>query len=184
MGIVTKKGDKGKTRLYAGQKVAKDHPVLEACGTLDELCSFLGFSKSLSPQRSSTKKLLESIQRDLSTICMQVACEAKFINKLKHRVDSGYVVGLEKVIRGLEVKLFDKKKFCFYLPGSNPLSCSLDIARTIARRLERRVVTLKKKEILKNPYILIYLNRLSDLLFLLARYHEKRYRAANSLQKR
>lgn len=174
MGITTKKGDKGLTQLCGGRKIRKDDIRVDACGTLDELCSFLGLAKSLI-KNTNTKKLLESIQKDLFIICTEVATGLEFISKLKKRIDNNYVKRLEENINRLETKIKLKER-CFLLPGENFISGVLDVARAIARNAERKIVTLKNKKILKNPRILIYLNRLSDLLYLLARAHEKRHR--------
>jgi cob(I)alamin adenosyltransferase len=173
MPITTKTGDKGITYLYCGARVAKDHISLEVCGNLDELCSCLGLSKSLIKQ-NSVKKMIESVQKDLFIIGAELATRKEFIGKLKTRVDKTDVDRLEKILVDLEnARTFQER--CFYLPGVNPVSSSLDIARTVARRVERSVVTLKRKRLLSNKFILIYLNRLSDLLYLLARRHEKKH---------
>jgi len=174
MSITTKKGDKGLTQLCYGRKIRKDDIRVDACGTLDELCSFLGLAKSLIGNRG-IKKLLESIQKALFVIGAEIATKPKFINKLKNRIDNNYVKRLEDNINGLERRLKLKER-CFLLPGENFISGTLDVARTIARNAERKVVTLKNKKILKNPQIVIYLNRLSDLLYLLARACEKKHR--------
>ncbi len=174
MSITTKKGDKGLTQLTCGQSVKKDDIRMDACGTLDELCSFLGLAKSLISNRN-TKKLLELIQKDLFIIGAEIATQVKFINRLKNRIDNNYVKRLEDNINILERRLKLRER-CFLLPGENFISAVLDVARTICRRAERRIVTLKNKKVLKNPRILIYLNRLSDLLYLLARAYEKKHR--------
>ena len=166
MSITTKSGDKGKTSLYRGKRVAKDHLRIEICGNLDELNSYLGLSKSLTKAKK-IKKIITSVQKDLFIIGSEITTEIKFINKLNQRIDNKFVKGLEKIVGQLEDKS-PLTKFCFQLPGKDVASSSLDIARTAARRLERRVVSLNKKKQLKNNFILIYLNRLSDLLFLLA----------------
>jgi len=172
MSITTKSGDKGKTSLYRGKRVAKDHLRIEICGNLDELNSYLGLSKSLAKSKK-IKKILSSVQKDLFIIGSEIATEIKFINKLKQRIDNKFVKGLEKIIDQLEKKS-SLATFCFQLPGRDVSSSSLDIARTIARRLERRVVSLSKKGELKNKFILVYLNRLSDLLFLMAHKPKKK----------
>lgn len=172
--VVTKKGDEGRTQLYFGESVHKDDARVEAYGTLDELCSFLGMARSIvKPNRF--KKLLESIQRDLFVIGAEIATTSRNLRRLDDRINKTYIRKLEIVIDEIEGKnVFEG--CCFYLPGEDAVSASLDIARTVARRAERRVVTLKNKRILKNKYLLIYLNRLSDLLYLLARYYEKGHR--------
>jgi len=165
--ITTKKGDKGLTQLCWGKKIRKDNICVDACGTLDELCSFLGLAKSLIKNRN-TKKLLEGIQKDLFVIGAEIATQAKFLNRLEDKIDNNYVKRLEDNIRYLEREL-KLKECCFLLPGENFISGTFDVARTICRRSERRIAALK------NPQILIYLNRLSDLLYLLARAHEKHH---------
>ncbi len=167
MGIVTKKGDKGKTSLYQGKPVSKDHIRIEVCGTIDELSSYLGLAKSMIKNRKICG-IIESIQKDLFILCTEIVTEAKALNKLKKRIDGSFINYLDKAILGLENKKGLKIR-CFQLPGTSPISSVLDISRTIARKLERRVVGLVRKKLLSNKCILVYLNRLSDLLFLLAR---------------
>jgi cob(I)alamin adenosyltransferase len=171
MSITTKKGDKGLTSLYLKGKVRKDNIRIEVCGSLDELSSFLGLSKSL-VKKKKLKELFESIQKDLSLICTEVSTLPRFINRLSRRLNKSSIERLEMYIDKLEKKYSIKK--CFYLTGGNIISSFLCITRAIARRTERRVVTLKNKRKLKNPYILMYLNRLSDLLYILARIYQEK----------
>lgn len=175
MSIVTKKGDKGRTSLFLGGGVAKDDPRVELDGTLDELCSFLGVAKSLA-KRKSLKIRLESFQRDLFVIGAEVATAVPFLDKLSKRINKSDIGRLEKFIEELEKKRKPAERV-FCLPGKNLLSGLLDVARTMARRAERRTVAAFKKRLVKNPSILVYLNRLSDLLYLLARSCEKRQHA-------
>lgn len=167
MSITTKKGDRGITSLCFGAPVSKDNIRLEACGTLDELNSFLGLAKSLIKQKKN-KKLIESLQGDLFVIGAELATKRVSLAKLRKRIDKSYASRLENAICELEKKKVIKGS-CFCLPGANPASGTLDIARTIARRAERLIVTLKRRGKLHNDSILVYLNRLSDLLYLLAR---------------
>ena len=167
MSIVTKKGDKGKTFLYQGKSVSKDHVRMEACGVLDELSSYLGLAKSMIKGKR-IKGIVESIQKDLFLLGSEVVTEVKSLNKLKKRIDSSFIGCLDKVILDLESKKGLKIR-SFQLSGVNPVSSVLDISRTITRKLERRIVTLGRKKLLSNKTILVYLNRLSDLLYLLAR---------------
>jgi len=160
--IVTKKGDRGYTYTYSKDKLSKDDLRLEVVGTMDELCSFLGMAKSLVKDRSG-KDILEKIQKDLFTIGGQVSGLGS--KKLKRRIASRNIRYLEDKIEKLEKKSSIK---IFVLPGDNLVSSTLHVARTIARRLERRVVALKNKKKFKKKNILIYLNRISDLIFLLA----------------
>ena len=169
--IVTKMGDKGNTSLLLGGKVAKDSPRIELAGALDELCSFLGVSRSLL-KHPKTKTNLKKIQKDLFVIGAEVSTKPHFLKRLKHRMDQDHVDWIEKWIQQLENKnCFKRSSFC--LPGENFIASTLDVSRTIARRAERQAVYLSKRKQLRNRFILIYLNRLSDLLYLLARYCER-----------
>lgn len=160
--IVTGKGDEGYTYVYSGDKLRKDDLKLEAVGTMDELCSFLGMAKSLVKDKSG-RDILEKIQRDLFTIGGQIS--GLNSKRLKRGITFGNIQYLEKRIEKLE-KRFPFKDFV--LPGDNLVSSVLHVSRTVTRRLERRVVTLRDKEKFNNKNITIYLNRLSDLIFLLA----------------
>lgn len=169
MSIVTKKGDQGETHLYQGRRVSKDHIRIESCGTLDELSSCLGLSKSMIKNKQ-IRKTIEKIQKDLSILCTEIATEFKSLNKLKQRIDNSFVGRLDEIIKDLEDKKSLKVRG-FQVSGEDPVSSTLDICRTVTRRAERRVTTLNRKKFLSNRYILIYLNRLSDLLYLLAGKH-------------
>lgn len=171
MPITTKTGDKGKTSLACGKRLFKDHLRIEICGNLDELNSYLGLAKNLTKAKK-IKKIIESIQKNLFVIGAEIATESKSLKKLKLRVNSRLVKDIEVAIDQLAGKLPSLKP-CFYLPGKSLSSSVLDLSRVTARKLERRVVSLNKKKALKNKFILIYLNRLSDFLFLLTRKSEK-----------
>ncbi|MFA6281103.1 MAG: cob(I)yrinic acid a,c-diamide adenosyltransferase [Candidatus Omnitrophota bacterium] len=171
MSITTKKGDCGETSLLGAKRVLKDDIRIDACGVLDELCSFLGLSRS-SIYKKKIKKIIEEIQCDLFLIGSEIVTEQVSLGKLKKRINKTHVLGLEKIISICE-KNSKLKKQCFSIPGENLVSSFLDISRTIARRLERKVVTLKRKKLIHNSDILAYLNRLSDLLYLFARLHEE-----------
>ncbi|MFH0826699.1 MAG: cob(I)yrinic acid a,c-diamide adenosyltransferase [Candidatus Omnitrophota bacterium] len=164
--ITTKTGDKGMTSLLGGRRVRKDHIIVRTCAQLDELCSFLGLAKSLLSEKAC-KKLLESIQKDLYVICSEVACQKNFARKLKRRIGRDHIKRLEDRICDLESRLKIKK--CFTLPGENSVSALLDVARTECRSAEISIVILKNREFLHNGFIPIYVNRLSDLLYLLSR---------------
>ena len=172
MGIVTKKGDKGRTSLYGGLRVFKDDIIIEACGCLDELVSYIGLSKSLIKGKN-IKGALEEIQKELFIIGSEISAGSKLAKNLKTIIDKSYINRLDDEIKEFESeKVFDKKSFC--LSGKFSSSSLLDVSRTIARKLERRVIALKRKKLLNNQNVLVYLNRLSDYLFLLARYVEKK----------
>lgn len=171
MGITTKKGDDGMTSLLNGKRVMKNDPRVETYGTLEELSSFLGAAKSLIGEKN-TKELLETIQRDLFVMGSEIATEETSLDKLKQRIGEKEINRLEQAINGFEKKeIFEE--CCFYLSGDNLVSSVFEIARTVCRRAERNIVALKQKKKIQNKYIWIYLNRVSDLLYLLARFYEK-----------
>ncbi len=168
--IVTKLGDKGKTSLYYGRRLDKDDIRIEAIGVLDELSCWLGFTKAQLNTKKD-KSQLEAIQKDLLVLSAEVASENKFLDKLKRRIDENSISVIEEKIKESEKKA--KKINSFILAGENKLSSYLDLSRAIARKAERRIVSLVKKKSLNNKCILIYLNRLSDLLYIWARSKEK-----------
>ena len=170
MSVATKRGDRGQTDLYLGRRVSKDHPRVEVFGSLDELGAFLGFTRSLLKDKE-TSELLATIQRELFIIGAEVGVTPRNIRKLERRIDKSHVDRLDEALARFE-KDANFEACCFYLPGENMLACSFDIVRTVARRAERRMVTLRNKGMIQNPHILAYLNRLSDLLFVLSRYYE------------
>ena len=131
------------TNLYCSGRVVKDDMRCEVCGTIDELSSSLGLAKSLLKEKP-VKEFIELIQRNLFVLGAEVATKPKFIPQLKARIDSSYINGLENRIKKFN-KNVSSRKLAFILPGEDSVSSTLDIARTIARRLERRTVTLKKK---------------------------------------
>ena len=165
MSVYSKKGDKGKTCLFdsgTGKriKVKKDNLRLEVIGTIDELNSCLGVVKSLLMD-SEDNKFIERIQRDLFLINSLVA-GVKKLRFAKTKVNY-----LEKKIDLLEKELPRLKNFI--LPGGTLVSSFLHLARTIARRVERSVSKLNLEEKV-NPNILVFINRLSDTLFTMARW--------------
>jgi cob(I)alamin adenosyltransferase len=172
MRIVTRTGDNGTTSLYGGGRVSKDNVRIETCGALDEVSSFLGVAKSLLRDRK-TKAVINCIQKELIVLCSEVASISTTTKKLKNRINSSSVSVLEKEICSLENKR-DMRFRSFCLQGANHVSSALDVARAVTRRAERRCVAMSRKKMLKNRDIIVYLNRLSDLLYLLARSNEKK----------
>lgn len=160
--ISTGAGDKGKTRLFDMTKVPKDDMRVDAYGTVDELTSYLGLIASLS-QNEKTIHFLESIQRTLYVLSADLATPLK---KKQMRIAKEDVDKISSLIDRVEDELPELERFV--LPGGDVLASHLHVARTIARRAERKVVAAAKRHKL-NPLIMTYLNRLSDLLFLLAR---------------
>jgi cob(I)alamin adenosyltransferase len=160
--ISTGTGDKGRTRLFDMTQVPKDDMRVDAYGTVDELTSYLGLIASLS-QSEKTIHFLESIQRTLYVLAADLATPIK---KKQARITKEDVKKISSLIDRVEDELPELNKFI--LPGGDVLASHLHVARTIARRAERKAVKASKKHRL-NPLIITYLNRLSDLLFLLAR---------------
>ncbi len=166
---VTKKGGKGRTTLYGGKQVDKDSLEIEVLGSIDELNSYLGLIK-VQCQRSKLKNIIEALQKDLVLAAADIAAEAGSSKKIKKWFRKERIDWIEKTIKSFEPKIALKKNF--YLPGQNIDSAYIDVARATARRAERKFVSLYKQKTSKNQNILQYLNRLSDLLFLLARFSE------------
>ncbi len=166
--IYTKTGDKGTTSLIGGTKVSKAHLRIEAYGTVDELNSYIGLCKDLLTDKNCTS-LLQEIQDRLFTIGSALACDPEKETKMKiPDLKEEDVLLLEKEMDAMNDVIPAMKSFI--LPGGHPAISHLHIARCICRRAERCCVRLEieKKEV--EPIIPKYLNRLSDYLFVLARY--------------
>jgi cob(I)alamin adenosyltransferase len=143
---------------------------MHICGSLDEVSSFLGMAKSCAAD-GKTKATIESAQKTLIRLNAEVASAPAAVARLKNRIARDSITLIEKQIECIEGKCSVRtRSFC--LQGANVVSSSLDVARAITRRAERMCVTMTKKKLLANPDILVYLNRLSDLLYLLARQNE------------
>jgi len=167
-----KKGDLGETSLLYGGRVPKSSPRPEAYGTVDEAVSALGLARSLC-RRPHAKEIVYQLQQDLFTLAAELATELDHRDELlKHNwvVTAEMVDGLQEWIEQLEAQIEMPKQFI--IPGSNPGSAALDLARSMMRRAERRAVALKRRRMLKNDHVLAFLNRAADLLFTLARYEE------------
>ncbi len=165
MKIYTKTGDKGKTSLCDGEKVSKSSLRVAAYGDIDELSSAIGFAIAITRSRL-IKKVLESVQRDLFILGSHVATYKKDLHEVLPKFDLGKVRDLEKIIDKFSKGL--PKLHQFLLPGGTKSACSIHMARTVCRRAERTCVKLSENQhLFENT--LPYLNRLSDLLFVLAR---------------
>lgn len=173
MKIYTKTGDSGETALFGGGRVEKNHPRVEAYGDVDELNAAIGLARSIDLM-PRIDEVLVPIQRDLFAIGALLATpdHAKMREQLtKARIDDDRIAQLEHAIDSAEAELEPLRSFI--LPGGTPKASALHVARTVCRRAERRVVTLAH-DIELPPLVVIYLNRLSDLLFTLARLANKR----------
>ena len=168
MKIYTKTGDGGETGLLGGGRVRKDDPRVTAYGQVDELCAMIGFALALEPADFS-RDALERIQRDLFTMGAELATpDSATLGKvlLGNPIGDPEINALETVIDAREAALTPLANFI--LPGGTPKAAALHVARTICRRAERAVVSLARSTRV-SPAIVKYLNRLSDLLFVLAR---------------
>ena len=168
MRIYTKSGDDGTTGLFGGGRVPKNDARVEAYGDVDELNACLGFARSIERMPRIDEVILP-IQRDLFGLGALLATpdHEKMREQLtKARIDERRIEELERAIDDGEAELQPLK--AFIIPGGTPKAAALHVARTICRRAERRVVSLQEQ--VEIPVlVVIYLNRLSDLLFVLAR---------------
>ncbi len=167
MKIYTRTGDDGKTGLFGGQRVDKDDIRVEAYGTVDELNAALGLAQSLGAD-ARERSLIEELQRDLFVLGAELASVPEKRDKLKLRLlDATDVTRLENHIDALDAELQPLKSFI--VPGGHPVAAALHLARSICRRGERRILPLVNAH-RAAPHLLVYLNRLSDLLFVMARH--------------
>ena len=171
--IYTRTGDAGETGLFGGGRVPKDHARVDAYGDVDELNAFLGMVRSVESM-PRIDDIIVPVQRDLFAIGALLATpnrEKMAEHLTKARIGDDRISELERAIDAGEAELEPLK--AFILPGGSPKAAALHVARTVCRRAERRIVTLTHVEDI--PAIVItYMNRLSDLLFVLARVADKR----------
>jgi len=173
MSIATKTGDAGTTGLMYNRRVSKSHPRVEAFGSVDELNTALGLARATADDDFVGNHLL-SVQKDLVILMGELATEPEDLPRyLKDgftQVTAGFTTKLDLLIKEIESRQVSFKHWA--TPGATMHSAALDIARTACRRAERRCCGLRESGELDNPEILIYLNRLSDSLWLLARWVE------------
>lgn len=166
--IYTKTGDKGSTALIGGTKVPKSHLRIEAYGTVDELSSWIGLCKDILTPGTETA-LLQEIQDRLFTINASLACDPVKEPKLRiPDLKEADITLLEKEIDRMNETIPEMKSFI--VTGGHPVISQIHITRCVCRRAERCCVRLEQEGGEVEPIILIYLNRLSDYLFVLARY--------------
>lgn len=173
MKVYTKRGDSGETGLLYGGRVSKADPRCEAYGSADSAVSAMGLARALcaSPR---VKEVLLDVQREMFTLGAELATDpAEYHNLEKHFsvVTAEMVARLESLIDEVDAQI-DLPR-AFIVPGGSPGSGALDLARSLLRTAERRIVSLDEDGKLKNPEVLRYVNRLSDLLFMLARLEDK-----------
>lgn len=164
MSISTKTGDNGYTNLWSGERISKDDLRVETYGTIDELNSFLGeafhYLKSF-----ENKRILSNIQKTLFRVGGEIASKSKLFTK---PIEDNDIEALTNLVKKFEDTINLKG---FVIPGKTLSSSKLDICRTIARRAERLIIKLANGEKINNN-LQKYLNRLSDLLFMMARFEE------------
>ena len=168
--IYTKTGDDGTTGLLYGGRVPKDDLVTEAYGTTDEAVAVLGLARSLTEDPAMQADLL-ALQRELFVVGADLATNPRERKKLEPEVS----LVTERMVKRLERRIDDLVEErplpqVFIVPGANPASAAIDVARAVIRRAERDVVALEHAQREVNPEVRRYLNRLSDLLFVLARW--------------
>ncbi len=170
MSIVTKTGDRGETSLMYGRRVQKNDPRVAAYGAVDELTAALGLARASGNNKFVTEQI-HAVQKDLINVMGELSTlredRPRYVKDGFQVVDTKMVDRIHDVIADLEKdkSLYPKD---WVIPGDNPTSAALDLARTIGRRAERHIATLKDP----NAEILRYLNRLSDFCWILARYME------------
>ncbi len=173
MSIVTKKGDKGSTGLMYSRRVSKCHPRVEACGAVDELNAALGLARASARHPFVSDRLLQ-MQKALVPLMGELATQP---DDLPRYAKDGFTLispqmtaQLDRMV--LEIEAQKAAGQGWATPGGNLSAATLDVARTICRRAERRVCALQESSQLHNGEIITFLNRLSDTLWLLARWAE------------
>jgi cob(I)alamin adenosyltransferase len=172
MKIYTRTGDSGQTGLFGGGRVSKTHPRVEAYGDVDELNAALGMARAIE-MMPRIDEVLVPVQRDLFAIGALLATPDR--DKMKRQLEKASID--ERRIKELEQSIDDgdaelEPLRSFIVPGGTPKAAALHVARTVCRRAERRVIALDQEEI--PAIVVVYLNRLSDLLFTLARVANRR----------
>jgi len=173
MKVYTKNGDSGETMLLFGGRISKSNPRAEAYGEVDTSVSAMGLARALSKD-DFIKTTLLKIQREMFTVGSELATSPDKWNSLRSKyavVTADMVSNLEEIIDRLQGDIEMPPEFI--VPGGSPGSGALDLARSMVRTAERRVVALSETGEIKNREVLRYLNRVSDLLFIMARYEDR-----------
>lgn len=171
--ITTRKGDRGETSLLYGGRVAKSDLRTEAYGSVDEAVSALGLARALC-RTDRVREIVYAVQKDLFVVGAELATDPAHAERLKDeytRVTPAMVARLDDWEAAFDAELEIPRQFV--IPGDTAAAAALDVARTLVRRAERRAVQIKREGGLQNEALLSYLNRLSDLCFILARYEER-----------
>lgn len=178
MKIYTKRGDQGNTSLFGGKRVDKSSPRIKAYGTVDELNSLIGLAAAYSLSDQG-RKLVKKVQEDLFVLGSDLSTPFDYKERIE-RLDESSVNFLEKAIDEMEQELEPLKNFV--LPGGSKQGATLHYARTVCRRAERAVVECAKQEEVSEITVK-FLNRLSDFLFVLARFENKQAGVSESVWK-
>lgn len=174
--VTTRTGDGGETSLFGKDRVRKTDPRIEAVGDMDEAQATLGLARVA--LRARDKAAVLELQRGLYIAMAEVATPRSGLGRLHVRIDGDAVAVLDAQIETLRLRANVEGRFV--VPGEDAASAALDLARTVVRRAERRVVALADKKTITNRDLVRWLNRLSDVLFLLARAVEARATPASS----
>ncbi|MDP9353409.1 MAG: cob(I)yrinic acid a,c-diamide adenosyltransferase [Chloroflexota bacterium] len=169
--VSTKLGDDGYTSLWGSQRVAKYSARPEAYGTLDEASSALGLARAAAMQ-VRVKEAVYSLQQDLYVMMAELATPAEDYERSAYRIEASHVQRLDILLEELKQETEIQRRFI--TPGDTLAGAALDVARTVIRRAERIIARLLHEEEIPNPEVLRYLNRLSDVVFVLGRYEEER----------
>ena len=164
MNIYTRKGDSGNTRLFSGEQVSKDDLRVQTYGTLDEFQAQLGMARSLM-QDQELASIVYGIQQDISAACAELASNPETFSRLARRIGLDDAAKLERHIDALVATY--GLPHGFVIPGRSRDSAAVHVARTVCRRGERLIVMLNR-EVKEFDDLLVYFNRLSDFLFVLA----------------
>lgn len=165
--IYTKTGDRGTTGIHGGERVEKDDIRIEANGCIDELNAVIGIIRSLLPIDHSWQEMLHHIQYELMIVMSHVATPSAIREKNPNVLSETLATFCEQQMDEMTAQLEDNGYFI--LPGGTPVSAQCQFARTVARRAERRLWTLNRQDPVPNE-ILTFINRLSDLFFVMARF--------------
>lgn len=165
MKVYTRKGDSGETGLFGGSRISKNSLKVDTYGSVDESAAFIGAARALIKDKK-INDILYAIQEKFLVIGAYLASDSKGIPKLKEKIEISDIEKLEKYIDEYSKGLLPLYKFI--IPGENIESAALHVARTVVRRSERKIVALKEKDEV-TPEILKYVNRVSDILFVLSR---------------
>jgi len=175
--VTTRKGDGGETSLFSKDRVRKTDPRVVALGDLDEAQSAIGLARAMAPRSSLGRELLE-LQRGLYVAMSEVATPRLDLARLPQRIDAAALERLDHALETLRARIRVEGRFV--IPGETPIAAAVDYARTVARRAERSVVACVDAGLVDAEPLLPWLNRASDLLFVLARASERAPRPAKS----